>query len=184
GGIPEALEGADILIAASTPGPGTIKGEWIRKMEKRSIVFALANPVPEIWPEEAKKYGAEIVATGRSDFPNQINNSLVFPGVFRGALDSRTRKINENMIIEASLELARFAEEKGINENYIIPTMQEWEVFPRVASAIAYKAVEEGLARIKLSKEEFYLCAKNIIAKNREIIEKLINLGYIEDIKR
>ena len=184
GGIPEALEGADILIAASTPGPGTIKGEWIRKMEKRSIVFALANPVPEIWPEEAKKYGAEIVATGRSDFPNQINNSLVFPGVFRGALDSRTRKINENMIIEASLELARFAEEKGINENYIIPTMQEWEVFPRVASAIAYKAVEEGLARIKLSKEEFYLCAKNIIAKNREIIEKLIKLGYIEDIKR
>ncbi|MEM0151203.1 MAG: NADP-dependent malic enzyme [Thermoplasmata archaeon] len=184
GGIPEALEGADILIGASTPGPGTIKGEWIRKMEKRSIVFALANPVPEIWPEEAKKYGAEIVATGRSDFPNQINNSLVFPGVFRGALDSRTRKINENMIIEASLELARFAEEKGINENYIIPTMQEWEVFPRVASAIAYKAVEEGLARIKLSKEEFYLCAKNIIAKNREIIEKLINLGYIEDIKR
>ncbi|MGB9815712.1 MAG: NAD(P)-dependent malic enzyme [Thermoplasmata archaeon] len=184
GGIPEAMEGADILIAASTPGPGTIKGEWISKMEKRAIVFALANPVPEIWPDEAKRHGAEIVATGRSDFPNQINNSLVFPGVFRGALDSRTRKINEPMIIEASMELARFAEEKGINPDYIIPTMQEWEVFPRVAAAIASKAVEEGLARIRLSKEDFYIHAKEIIGKNRELIEKLISLGYIEDIKR
>ncbi|MCI4434371.1 MAG: NADP-dependent malic enzyme [Thermoplasmata archaeon] len=184
GGIPEAMEGADIIVAASTPGPGTIKGEWIRKMEKRAIVFALANPVPEIWPDEAKKYGAEIVATGRSDFPNQINNSLVFPGVFRGALDSRTRRISESMIIEASKELARFAEEKGINSDYIIPTMEEWEVFPRVASAIANKAVEEGLARIRLSKEDFYRHAKEIIGKNRELIEKLISLGYIEDIKR
>jgi len=184
GTVVDALEGADVLIAASVPGPNTIKGEWIRKMAKRAIVFALANPVPEIWPEEAKRNGAEIVATGRSDFPNQINNSMVFPGVFRGALDSRTRKINEKMIVHASLELAKFAEENGINENYIIPKMTEWEVFPRVAAAIASKAVEEGLARKKQTKEEFYIRAKEIIGKNREIIEKLMNLGYIEDIRR
>lgn len=184
GSLVDALEGADVLIAASVPGPNTIKGEWIRKMEKRSIVFALANPIPEIWPEEAKKNGAEIVATGRSDFPNQINNSMVFPGVFRGALDSRTRKINESMIVHASQELARFAEEKGISENYIIPKMSEWEVFPRVAAAIAFKAVEEGFARKIATREEFYLKAKEIIGKNREIIEKLMNLGYIEDIRR
>jgi len=184
GTVVDALEGADVLIAASVPGPGTIKGEWIRKMAKRSIVFALANPVPEIWPGEAKRNGAEIVATGRSDFPNQINNSMVFPGVFRGALDSRTKKINEKMIVYASMELAKFAEEKGIDENYIIPDMTEWEVFPRVAAAIASKSVEEGLARKKATREEFYLRAKEIIEKNREIIEKLMNMGYIEDIGR
>jgi malate dehydrogenase (oxaloacetate-decarboxylating) len=184
GDIQVALEGADVLVSASRPGPGIIKGEWIKKMEKRAIVFALANPVPEIWPHEAKANGAEIVATGRSDFPNQINNSIVFPGVFRGALDSRTRKINEPMIIEASQELASFAEKRGINENYIIPNMEEWEVFPNVAAAIANKSVQEGLARKKATREEFYIKAKEIIGKNREIIEKLMNEGYIKDIER
>ncbi len=184
GDIQEALIGADVLVSASRPGPGVIKGEWIKKMEKRAIVFALANPVPEIWPHEAKASGAEIVATGRSDFPNQINNSIVFPGVFRGALDSRTRKINEPMIIQASQELASFAEKRGINENYIIPNMEEWEVFPNVAAAIANKSVEEGLARKKATREEFYIKAKEIIGKNREMIEKLMKEGYIKDIER
>lgn len=184
GGIQEALEGADVVIAASHPGPGVIKGDWIRKMEKRAIVFALANPVPEIWPSEAIANGAEIVATGRSDFPNQVNNSLVFPGVFRGALDSRTKRINEQMIVEASNELAKFAEEKGLSTDYIIPRMDQWEVFPRVASAIAYSAVKFGFARISKSKEEFYANALNIISKNRNIIEKLIEIGLIEDIRR
>ncbi len=180
GNIENALEGADLLVAASHPGPGVIKGEWIRKMNKRAIVFALANPVPEIWPSEAKENGAEIVATGRSDFPNQVNNSLVFPGVFRGSLDSRTKKINEDMIVKASQELANFAAEKGLNPNYIIPTMEDWEVFPRVAATIADSAVKENFARIKLSKNEFLERAREIISKNRMMIEKLMKDELIE----
>ena len=182
GDIPDAMEGADVLIAASKPGPGVIKGEWIKKMEKRAIVFALANPVPEIWPSEAKEYGAEIVGTGRSDFPNQVNNSLVFPGVFRGALDARVRRINEPMIVRASKELALFAEEKGINENYIIPTMQEWEVFPRIAAAIADEGVKENVARVKMTKAEFFDRAKEIISGNRMMIEKMMDQGLIKKV--
>lgn len=180
GNIENALEGADLLVAASHPGPGVIKGEWIRKMNKRAIVFALANPIPEIWPSEAKENGAEIVATGRSDFPNQVNNSLVFPGVFRGSLDSRTRKINEKMIVKASQELADFAYEKGLTPDYIIPTMDDWEVFPRVAATIADNAVKENFARIRLSKNEFFERAKEIITKNRKMIEKLMKDELIE----
>lgn len=183
GDVKEALEGADVLIAASKPGPGVIKGEWIKTMENRAIVFALANPIPEIWPNEAKEGGAEIVATGRSDFPNQVNNSLVFPGVFRGSLDSRTRKINETMIVKASKELAIFAEEKGINENYIIPTMEEWEVFPRVAATIAEAAVKENYARRKLSKQEFLENARELISHNRDMIEKMMNQNLIRMVK-
>lgn len=183
GEIKEALEGADVLIAASKPGPGVIKGEWIKKMEKRAIVFALANPVPEIWPSEAKENGAEIIATGRSDFPNQVNNSLVFPGVFRGALDSRVTKINEPMIVRASKELALFAEERGISDQYIIPTMEEWEVFPRIAAAIADAGVNENLARVKMTKEEFYQRAREIISSNRDMIEKMMDQDLIKRVK-
>jgi malate dehydrogenase (oxaloacetate-decarboxylating) len=182
GDIAEAMEGADAVVAASKQGPGVIKGEWVRKMEKRAIIFALANPIPEIWPNEAKENGAEIVATGRSDFPNQVNNSLVFPGVFRGALDARVTKINEKMIVEAARELARFAEERGINDQYIIPTMEEWEVFPRVAAAIADSGVREGLARTKMTKEEFLSRASEIISGNRLIIEKMIDMKLIRSV--
>ena len=184
GNIEKALENADVLIAASTPGPGVVKGEWIKKMNKDSIIFALANPIPEIWPDEALENGAAIVATGRSDFPNQINNSMVFPGVFRGALDARVRKITENMVIAASEELAKFAQEKGLNKNYIIPRMTDWDVFPRVAAAVAKKAVEENMARKTGSYEFFYERAKEIISKTRNLIDKMINMGYIEDIRR
>jgi malate dehydrogenase (oxaloacetate-decarboxylating) len=183
GDTKEALEGADVLIAASKPGPGVIKGEWIRKMEKRAIVFTLANPTPEIWPSEAKENGAEIVGTGRSDFPNQVNNSLVFPGVFRGALDSRVKKINEPMIVKASKELALYAEEKGINSDYIIPTMEEWEVFPRVAAALAEAGVSENYARVRMSKNEFYERAREIISLNREMIEKMMDQDLIKKVK-
>ena len=145
-------------------------------------MFALANPVPEIWPSEAKEYGAEIVGTGRSDFPNQVNNSLVFPGVFRGALDARVKRINEPMIVRASKELALFAEEKGINENYIIPTMQEWEVFPRIAAAIADEGVKENVARVKMTKAEFFDRAKEIISGNRMMIEKMMDQGLIKKV--
>ncbi len=180
GGVEEALKGADVLIAASKPGPGVIKKEWVSKMNHDSIVFALANPTPEIWPWEIREAGARIIATGRSDFPNQVNNSLVFPAVFRGALDSRCRTITDSVVIAAAEELAAFAEEKGLRDDYIIPTMEEWEVYPRVAAAVASKLVEEGLARRNLTKREFYEQAQMIISKSRFIVERSMEMGYIE----
>jgi len=121
--IKDAFKDADVVIAASTPGPNVIKKEWISLMNKDAIVFALANPVPEILPQEAKEAGAKIVATGRSDFPNQVNNSLIFPAVFRGVLDSRAKGITDEMLIAGAEALAEYARNKGINENYILPRM-------------------------------------------------------------
>jgi malate dehydrogenase (oxaloacetate-decarboxylating) len=167
--IDEAFIGADVLISASRPGPNVIRKEWIKSMNKDAIVFALANPVPEIWPHEAKEAGAKIVATGRSDFPNQINNSLIFPALFRGVLDSGAKYILDEMAISAAESLAKYAEEKGINENYIIPKMDETEAFYEEAAAVAIKAVELGIARVKKSKEEFMEVAKEKIMKARKI---------------
>ncbi len=179
GGIPEALEGADVVIAASRPGPGVIKKEWIGRMADDPIVFAEANPVPEIWPWEAKEAGARIVATGRSDFPNQVNNSLVFPAVFRGALDVKARTITDEMAAAAAEELARFAEERGISEDNIIPTMEEWEVYPRVAAATGSKAVEQGVARENLTRSQLLERADRIIRRAREQMRALLDSGVI-----
>ncbi|MCE4606793.1 MAG: NADP-dependent malic enzyme [Desulfurococcales archaeon] len=184
GGVPEAMEGADVVIAASKPGPGTIKKEWVSKMAKDAIVFAEANPVPEIWPWEAKEAGARIVATGRSDFPNQVNNSLVFPGVFRGVLNVRAKTITDEMAIAASLEIARFAEEKGIHEDYIVPTMEEWEVYPRVATAVALKAIEQGLARKVMTRDEVYQMSLEIIKSTMDKYKLLYKNGLIKDIPK
>ncbi len=180
GGIPEALEGADVLIAASKPGPGTILPEWIKKMNKDPIVFAEANPIPEIWPWEAKEAGAAVVATGRSDFPNQVNNSLGFPGIFRGALDVRAKTITDEMCIAAAMELAKVAEDKGLREDYIIPTMDEWEVFPREAVAVGSKAIEQGVARINLPAEQRYKMAEEIIKRARDEVQFLMKEGFIK----
>ncbi len=182
GGLDEAIVGADVLIAASTPGPGVVKKEQVRKMAKDAIVFAEANPVPEIWPWEAKEAGARIVATGRSDFPNQINNSLVFPAVFRGALDVRAKKILDEMVIAAALELAKFAEERGLSEDYIIPTMEEWEVYPRLATTVGLKAIEMGVARIKLSRDELYERAYSTIKLSREMLATLVKNNLISPV--
>ncbi len=183
GGIPEALDGADVVIAASKPGPGTIKPEWIKKMAKDSIVFAAANPIPEIWPWEAKEGGARIVATGRSDFPNQVNNSLGFPGIFRGALDIRAKTITDEMCIAAAKELAKVAEDKGLSEDYIIPNMDQWEVFPREAVAVAMKGIEQGVARRVATKEELYKEAEEKIKKAREEVRLLMKEGFIKKIE-
>ncbi len=180
GGIAEALEGADVLIAASRPGPGIIKKEWIAKMSEDAIVFALANPIPEIWPWEAKEAGARVVATGRSDFPNQVNNSLVFPAVFRGVLDVRAKKITDEMTIAAARELASYAEEKGLKEDYVVPTMEDWEVYPRVAAVVAEKAIEQRLARKKISREEEEENARRIVERTRLIVRLLMDSGFIE----
>jgi len=181
GPIAEALRAADVLIALSKPGPKTVKAEWISKMAKDSIVFVCANPVPEIWPWEAKKAGARIVATGRSDFPNQVNNSLGFPGIFRGALDVRAKTITDEMCIAAARELARTAEDKGLSHDYIIPSMDEWEVFPREAAAVGAKAIEQGIAGKVMTREELYKTAESIIKKARDQTKMLTETGFIPD---
>ncbi|MGQ9467509.1 MAG: NAD(P)-dependent malic enzyme [Anaerolineae bacterium] len=179
GGIPEALRGADVCIAASTPGPGTILPEWVRGMAEDAVVFACANPIPEIWPWEAKAAGARVVGTGRSDFPNQVNNSLGFPGIFRGVLDVRATTITDEMAIAAAEELARCAEEKGLDEEHILPTMEDWEVFPREAAAVGVKAQEQGVARLSLSREELLARASDIIRQAREMTHFLMEKGII-----
>src|SRR5712664_4285463 len=115
----------------STPGPGVVPKGLISTMADDSVIFACANPIPEVWPWEAKEAGAKIVATGRSDFPNQVNNSLGFPGIFRGTLDVRAKTITDEMCIAAAKELALVAEERGLDEEHIVPTMEEIEVFAR-----------------------------------------------------
>ncbi len=179
GGVDEAMRGVDVCIAMSKSGPGVIKPEWVKAMAKDSILFACANPVPEIWPWEAKKAGARIVATGRSDFPNQVNNSMCFPGIFRGALDVAAKTITDEMCIASATELAKCAEEKGLSEDYIVPNMDEWEVFPRQAVAVAMKAQEQGVARKKISKEAEYAQASKIIKASRDLINDMMKLGHI-----
>ncbi len=179
GDAAEALRGADVCIAASKPGPDTIKKEWITKMATDSIVFACANPIPEIWPWEAKDAGAKIVATGRSDFENQINNSLGFPAIFRGVLDVKAKTVTDDMCIAAGRELANFAEERGIHEGDIVPRMDEWEVFPREAVACALQSIKEGVARVKLSRQELWDRAVSIIKNVRESTSLLMKEGLI-----
>lgn len=180
GGIPEAMRGADAVIALSRPGPDTLQKEWISQMADDAIVFACANPIPEIWPWEAREAGARVVATGRSDFPNQVNNSLGFPAIFRGALDVRARTITDEMCIAAAQELARYARDKGLlAEDYLIPTMDEWEVFPREAAAVGAKAVEQGVARVNRTYEELYAHAEVMIKEAREMTKLLMDKGLI-----
>ena len=182
GGIPEALQGADVCLALSQPGPGTIKPEWVASMAKDAIVFACANPVPEIWPWEATAAGARIVATGRSDFANQVNNSLGFPGIFRGVLDVGARTITEEMCITAAETLAQCAEEKGLSEDYILPRMDEWQVFPREAAAVGMKAIQQGVARQVLTQEELFAKAEDTIKKARQDMHVRLETGLIPQI--
>jgi malate dehydrogenase (oxaloacetate-decarboxylating) len=178
GGIPDAMEGADVVIALSKPGPGTIKPEWVERMNKDAIVFACANPVPEIWPWEAKEAGARIVATGRSDFPNQVNNSLGFPGIFRGTLDVRATTITDEMCFAAANALADHIGEK-LDEEHILPDMDDWEVFPREAAAVGMKAQEQGVARLTKSYEELFEHATAIIGRSRNMTKLLMEEGFI-----
>ncbi len=180
GDIAAAFKGADAVVAASKPGPDTIKKDWITTMADKSIIFACANPIPEIWPWEAKEAGAHIVATGRNDFPNQVNNSLGFPAIFRGVLDVKAKTVTDDMCIAAAQELAKFAEERGMHEEDILPRMEEWEVFPREAVACALKSIEQGVARVKPSKQELYERATAIIKNAKESAELLMKNGLIK----
>ncbi len=182
GDIETAMRGSDVVIAASKPGPGIIKPEWITAMAKDPIVMPCANPVPEIWPWEALEAGAAVVATGRSDFPNQVNNSLGFPGIFRGTLDVMATTITDEMCIAAAIELAKVAEDKGLRPDYIIPSMNEWEVFPREAVAVGLKAIEQGVARLKKSREELMEMAETTIRRAREETHLLMKEGIIKSV--
>lgn len=180
GDFGNATEGADVLISASKSEPGTIKKEWITKMAKDSIVFACANPLPEIWPWEAKEAGAKVVGTGRSDFPNQVNNSLGFPGIFRGTLDVQAKTITDEMCIAAAKALAEVAIKKGVKADYVIPSMSEWEVYPLEATRVGMKAIEQGIARIEMEEKELYKLAEERIKYSRDMTQSLMDTKFIK----
>ncbi len=184
GGLEQAIKGADVLIAMAHSGPGVIPGKLLPSMADDAVVFACANPVPEIWPWEAKAMGAKIVATGRSDFPNQVNNSLGFPAIFRGTLDVRARTITDEMCIAAAKEIAKVAEEKGLNPDRIIPSMSDKEVFPREAVAVGMEAQKQGIAGLQLSRRELYERAVSTISHARKSTEVLMRRGLIKNIPR
>jgi malate dehydrogenase (oxaloacetate-decarboxylating) len=181
GGIAEALVGADVCIALSHNGPDVLLKEWVSKMAKDSVLFACANPIPEMWPWDAAEAGVAVFATGRCDFPNQVNNSLGFPGIFRGTLDVRAKTITDEMCIAAAIELARVAEEKGLRCDYIMPTMDEVDVFAREAAAVAMKAIEQGIAGItNVTYAQEYENANAMIARARGLVQDAMAIGYIQ----
>lgn len=146
GSLAEMLKGSDVFIGVSAPN--TVTEEMVRSMNDNSIIFAMANPTPEIFPEDAKKAGARVIGTGRSDFANQINNVLAFPGIFRGALDVRAREINEEMKVAAAFAIANSISAEELNEEYIIPKAFNKEVQNMVAEAVRKAARATGAARI------------------------------------
>jgi len=146
GSLAELLVGADVFIGVSAPG--TVTTEMVRTMNKDAIIFACANPTPEIFPDDAKAGGAAVIATGRSDYPNQINNVLAFPGIFRGTFDVRARDINEEMKMAAANALANLISDKELTADYIIPKAFDKRVGPAVAAAVADAARRTGVARI------------------------------------
>lgn len=146
GTLADAMVGADVFIGVSAPG--VVSQDMVRSMNKDSILFAMANPTPEIMPEEAKAAGARVIGTGRSDFPNQINNVLAFPGIFRGALDVRAKEINEEMKIAAAYAIASMIKDEDLNENNVIPYALDRTVAANVAEAIKKAARESGVARL------------------------------------
>ena len=172
--VSTAMIGADVLIALSTPGPNVVKPEWIKTMAAKPIVFACANPIPEIYPYAAKEAGAFIVATGRGDFPNQVNNSLGFPGILKGTLLTNAKKITDNMAIAASHALAGYTARKTLSTEHILPKMTETEVFAYVAEAVAQQAIKDGVARIAFPIEYVKDQTMKSILGTRKLIQDMI----------
>ncbi len=152
GSLEEVIKGADVFIGVSVAG--ALTKEMVASMNEDAVIFAMANPVPEIMPEDAKEAGAKVVGTGRSDFPNQVNNVLAFPGIFRGALDVRATHINEKMKVAAVEAIANLISSEELNEDYVIPAPFDPRVAPEVAAAVAKAAMETGVARIKVDPED------------------------------
>ena len=146
GTLAEVIKGADVFIGVSAPG--TLTKEMVETMAENPIIFACANPTPEIFPDEAKAGGAAVVSTGRSDFPNQVNNVLAFPGIFRGALDVRASDINDEMKVAAAYAIANLVADDELNADYILPAAFDPRVKDAVAEAVAEAARKSGVARI------------------------------------
>ncbi len=160
GSLADVIKGADVFIGVSAEG--AVTKEMVEDMNDDPIIFAMANPVPEIMPEDAKAAGASVIGTGRSDFPNQVNNVLAFPGIFRGALDVRATHINEEMKVAAVYAIANLIDESDLTTDYVIPAPFDARVAPAVAAAVAKTAMETGVARIKVDPEE-------VAARTREL---------------
>jgi len=178
GGIPTALLGVDVVIAFSSPGPGVIQSSWVKSMAKDAIVFACANPIPEIWPWEAKAAGAAVVATGRSDFPNQVNNALCFPAIFRGVLDVRASRITDEMCFAAAQALAS-CEEDLLNSEHILPHMDNMLIYPLQAAAVGMQAQAQGLAQVRMSHDQLLNRAEIMIASAQAATDVLMNENCI-----
>jgi malate dehydrogenase (oxaloacetate-decarboxylating) len=177
--IPTAFEGADVLLAASAPGPDTVKPQWVRSMAPKSIVFACANPVPEIYPYAAKQAGAYIVGTGRGDFPNQVNNSICFPGILKGALLVRARQITDTMAIRAAHSIADYGEARGIDPDHILPTMEDPGVFATQAADVAQQAIADGVARTPRARDEVLRIAEDDIVLTQKMFQDAMDSGFI-----
>jgi len=175
----DALRGADVLVSLSRPGPDAIPPAWISSMAPGAVVFACANPVPEIYPHAALAAGAAVVATGRGDFPNQVNNSLGFPGILKGALLVRARAISDDMAIAAARTIAACAERNGLSPTRIMPLMTEEAVFAETAAAVAAQAVAEGLARRPLPSSEVLERTRAGIADARRALELLCTSSLV-----
>lgn len=176
-----ACKDADVLIALSKPGPDVVKPSWIQAMGTKPIVFVCANPVPEIYPYAAKEAGAYIVATGRGDFPNQVNNSLGFPGILKGSLLVKSKKITDEMAIKAAYSVADFAEKKGINPDYIMPLMSETEVFAHEAADVAMEAIKNGVARVEKDWQTVYDEALKDILDARAQLDLMMKEGFVKE---
>src|SRR5690625_450591 len=162
GSLEETLDGADVFLGVSAGG--ALTKEMVEKMNEDPIIFAMANPDPEILPDEAKEVGAKVIGTGRSDYPNQVNNVLAFPGIFRGALDVRATRINERMKIAAAEAIAQLVSEDQLSSDFVIPKPFDSRVAPAVASAVAKAAMESGVARIQVDTEDIKLKTEQLTA--------------------
>lgn len=179
GDIEDALEGSDACMAASAPGPGIIEKEEVEGMADDAILFATANPVPEIMPEDAKEAGARIVGTGRCDFPNQVNNSLGFPAVFRGALDVGATDITDRMCVAAARAISNRAEDEGLDEDYVIPSMDDMEMYVKTSLRVAETAMKEGVARKSISSDGLEKKIRKRLVRPKKVNEALLESGLI-----
>ena len=176
----QAFKNADVLIALSKSGPDTVKQQWVKLMAKKAIVFACANPVPEISPEQAAEAGAFITATGRSDYPNQVNNSLCFPGILKAVLLCRAKAITDTMGLAAANAIAQCAQRRGLTADKILPDMFDSEVYPLQVKAVVEQALKEGLAQADITPHQAYLQAKKDIRHSRSLSSKLYKSGFIK----
>lgn len=168
GSLEDVIEGADVFIGVSVGG--ALTPEMVKKMNKDPVIFAMANPDPEMLPQDAKEAGARIIGTGRSDFPNQVNNVLAFPGIFRGALDVWATRINERMKMAAVKAIADLIADDELNEDYVIPAPFDPRVAPAVAKSVAKAAMESGVARREVDPEEVAQKTRNLSQLNDNVI--------------